>query len=100
MLRRALSCLLLTAACGNNNDPQNNGKAQNTAAASNPLCQATTAKQAFGTAAICTCNDLALTGAGFVAHSTSGQTADVGVNGIDRVVGSPPRRTWWGVAAS
>jgi hypothetical protein len=84
MLRRALPCLLLTAACGN---PDAQHAPQNTAAASNPLCQATTAKQAFGSAAICTCQDLALTGEGFVAHSTSGQTADVGVNGVDRVVG-------------
>jgi hypothetical protein len=87
MFRRVLtgcSALLLAAACGTNDASTGQG---NSAAQSNPLCQATTAKQAFGATAICVCDDLALTGAGFVAHSTSGQTADVGVNGVDRIIG-------------
>src|SRR4051812_42100700 len=51
-----------------------------------PLCKATDAKAAFNNA-ICTCRDLQLSGAGFLAHSSSGQKADVGVNGVDYVSG-------------
>jgi len=49
-----------------------------------PLCQAKDAKAAFGSNAVCVCEDLNLVGAGFLAR---GAQANVGVNGTSHVVG-------------
>src|SRR4051812_12925253 len=51
------------------------------------LCQGTDAKKAFGSNAVCTCEDLALVGSGFLARSSGAAPANVGVNGTSQVVG-------------
>jgi hypothetical protein len=85
MTRRFACCFVLVCfwGCGLSDS---SGKSGSGAAALNALCQSTDAKAAFG-AAICVCDDLALTGQSVLAHSTAGLAANVGVNGFDQVVG-------------
>ncbi|MBX7114127.1 MAG: hypothetical protein K1X64_07305 [Myxococcaceae bacterium] len=74
-----LGVLLAVTAC--NNASNSVGQRRHDA-----LCDATDANKAFG-AAVCVCEDMELVGAGLVAHSSSGATANVGINGVGHVVG-------------
>ncbi|MBK7861531.1 MAG: hypothetical protein IPJ65_23535 [Archangiaceae bacterium] len=81
MTRLSLVCLALAVGCGSLD-------ASRAAQLASPLCQAKDAKAAFGTNAVCVCEDLALVGAGLLARSPNGGTpANVGVNGVSQVVG-------------
>lgn len=85
MRRRMMTSLIMSAvACGPNLASVNDAERQKVL--DTPLCKGTDAKAAFNNA-ICTCRDLNLQGAGFVAHSTAGQKVNVGVNGMDFVAG-------------
>lgn len=85
---RFLFAGLVLAGCGvldaqSNGDPP--GGAPDSPA--NPLCAASDAKAAFGTNAVCVCEDLDLLGKGFIAKPTGEAPANVGVNGTSWIVG-------------
>lgn len=58
-----------------------------TAPGVNPVCDAADAKAAFGTHALCVCDDLDLVGKGMVVRAMTNVPANVGVNGTSWVVG-------------
>lgn len=78
-MTRTLLASVLLIGCGST-DATMSREAQ----LASPLCQAKDAKSAFGSNAVCVCDDLELVGAGFVAR---GVGANVGVNGVSHVVG-------------
>lgn len=79
-MTRSLLALLFLAACGSLDATSRATQLQS------PLCQGADAKAAFGSNAVCVCNDLNLVGAGFLAKSNA-SPANVGVNGQAMVVG-------------
>ena len=79
---------LVLAGCGQLDAQSQSGRPGDPAAPlANPICDATDAKAAFGTNAVCVCEDLNLVGKGFVARAMVDAPANVGVNGKSWVIG-------------
>lgn len=85
---RVLLVGLLLSGCGQLDAHSQTGRPGDPAApVVNPICDASDAKAAFGTNAVCVCEDLNLVGKGFVARAMADAPANVGVNGTSWIIG-------------